>query len=582
VTTPTAREIASALKGRQSGAGWSARCPAHDDRNPSLSIDEGDDGRPLVRCHTGCSQEAVIDALRSRGLWETPRNGDRQAPDTTVTEHPYHMADDSLLVTVMRREGPDGKKCGTPPIWRDPKGAKPPAKGYPPYRLGSLLANPDKPLLVVEGEKTALCAHDHFGDRYEATTAIGGAGKAAQTDWTPAHGRAVVGWPDAEKPDAENPHEAREHIEECARLCLAAGATSARIVDTSGFTPENGFAPGWDLADAIPDGFDIEAAVSNSVPLPYRREQNSNPSGFACMSMGELLSMNHEGVTWLVDDMLSAGGCSLLVAKPKAGKSTLARCLALAVARGDPWLGREVEQGLVVYVALEEQAGAVAEHFRAMGAAAEDSIVSHVGPAPLEPTNALSALVDGQHPALVIVDPVFRLLNVDDGNNYAEMMKALAPLVDMARSTGCHVMAVHHARKSRADPGDEALGSTALFGSFDCLLSMKRNDDDSRSLSTRQRAGQDMQETVLELDPCTQWISAGETKAAIARNSARTAIVEHLREVGEARTAGDIAEAIGQRKQSLTAALRTLTESRDIVRTGEGKRGSPYRYELHQ
>ena len=100
---PSAQDIASALNGRQSGAGWSARCPAHDDRNPSLSIDEGDDGRPLVRCHTGCSQEAVIDALRRRGLWETPRNGDRQAPGTTVTEHPYRTADGSLLVTVMRR-----------------------------------------------------------------------------------------------------------------------------------------------------------------------------------------------------------------------------------------------------------------------------------------------------------------------------------------------------------------------------------------------------------------------------------------------------------------------------------------------
>ena len=511
----------------------------------------------------------MIDALRRRGLWETPRNGDRQAPDTTVTDHPYLMADDSLLLTVLRREGPDGKKCGSPPIWRDPRDVKPPKGGYPLYRLPSILANADKPLLVVEGEKTALCAQDHFGDRYEATTAIGGAGKARQTDWAPVFGREVVIWPDADQPG-------RNHAQDVASACHTARASAIKIVDTSNLPK------GWDLADRAPDGFDIEAAVSNSVPLPYRREQNSNPSGFACMSMGELLSMNHEGLTWLVDDMLSAGGCSLLVAKPKAGKSTMARCLALAVARGTPWLGREVQQGAVVYVALEEQAGAVAEHFRAMGANADDPIVSHVAPPPLDPTTALSALVDGERPAVVIVDPVFRLLNVDDGNNYAEMMKALAPLVDMARSTGCHVMAVHHARKSRADPGDEALGSTALFGSFDCLLSMKRNDDDSRTLSTRQRAGQDMPETVLELDPRTLWISAGETKAAIARNSARTAIVEHLREVGEARTAGDIAEAIGQRKQSLTAALKTLTESRDIVRTGEGKRGSPYSYELHQ
>ena len=35
------------------GHGWQARCPAHDDRNPSLNIAEGDDGRALLKCHAG-------------------------------------------------------------------------------------------------------------------------------------------------------------------------------------------------------------------------------------------------------------------------------------------------------------------------------------------------------------------------------------------------------------------------------------------------------------------------------------------------------------------------------------------------
>jgi hypothetical protein len=65
----TARDLAAALGARRNGSGWMARCPAHDDRNPSLSIGEADDGKVLVRCHAGCSQEQVIAALRSRGLW---------------------------------------------------------------------------------------------------------------------------------------------------------------------------------------------------------------------------------------------------------------------------------------------------------------------------------------------------------------------------------------------------------------------------------------------------------------------------------------------------------------------------------
>jgi len=38
---------------RQTGSGWSARCPAHEDRQASLSIAEGEDGRVLLKCHAG-------------------------------------------------------------------------------------------------------------------------------------------------------------------------------------------------------------------------------------------------------------------------------------------------------------------------------------------------------------------------------------------------------------------------------------------------------------------------------------------------------------------------------------------------
>jgi hypothetical protein len=47
-----------------------ARCPAHDDRTPSLSIRNANGGKVLVHCHAGCDQERVTAALRSRGLWE--------------------------------------------------------------------------------------------------------------------------------------------------------------------------------------------------------------------------------------------------------------------------------------------------------------------------------------------------------------------------------------------------------------------------------------------------------------------------------------------------------------------------------
>jgi putative DNA primase/helicase len=76
----TAEAIVKALGGRKAGGSWTARCPAHDDRSPSLSIRDADDNKVLVHCHAGCDQERVIAALRGRGLWgENARRAARHA-----------------------------------------------------------------------------------------------------------------------------------------------------------------------------------------------------------------------------------------------------------------------------------------------------------------------------------------------------------------------------------------------------------------------------------------------------------------------------------------------------------------------
>ena len=69
-STPTlsAESIAVALHGRRMGARWFAKCPAHDEKTPSLSIREID-GKVLVHCFGGCPSTAVLRELRARGLW---------------------------------------------------------------------------------------------------------------------------------------------------------------------------------------------------------------------------------------------------------------------------------------------------------------------------------------------------------------------------------------------------------------------------------------------------------------------------------------------------------------------------------
>lgn len=68
-TSMIAARIAAALKGRRYGTYYVVRCPAHDDRRPSLLLRDGDrPGRLLVSCRAGCDARAVLDALRALGL----------------------------------------------------------------------------------------------------------------------------------------------------------------------------------------------------------------------------------------------------------------------------------------------------------------------------------------------------------------------------------------------------------------------------------------------------------------------------------------------------------------------------------
>lgn len=57
----TAEQVAEQLQARRAGPNhWRTRCPAHEDRSPSLSIREAEDGRTLLKCFAGCDTESIL------------------------------------------------------------------------------------------------------------------------------------------------------------------------------------------------------------------------------------------------------------------------------------------------------------------------------------------------------------------------------------------------------------------------------------------------------------------------------------------------------------------------------------------
>ena len=50
-------------KVRRKGKSWTACCPAHEDKSPSLAIRENDDGRVLIHCFGGCDTYSIVSAV---------------------------------------------------------------------------------------------------------------------------------------------------------------------------------------------------------------------------------------------------------------------------------------------------------------------------------------------------------------------------------------------------------------------------------------------------------------------------------------------------------------------------------------
>ena len=170
----TGEAIARALGGRKVGQGWTARCPAHDDREPSLSIRDAD-GKVLVRCHAGCNQRDVIAALKARGLWDgkeraslrkpsrrkvsSPRPDPSQAERSTVALSIWQSTIPAVGTPVDAYLASRGLTCSVLPSLRFHSGLKHPSGGIWPCMVALVKRGADDTPLAIH--RTFLAREGH-------------------------------------------------------------------------------------------------------------------------------------------------------------------------------------------------------------------------------------------------------------------------------------------------------------------------------------------------------------------------------------------------------------------------------------
>ena len=295
------------------------------------------------------------------------------------------------------------------------------------------------------------------------------------------------------------------------------------------------------------------------------------------VSLATLLAEPETAERWVVDGIIPSGGLTLVSAAPKVGKSTAMRCLALAVARGDPWLGRTTMPGSVLYLCLEDKRSEVRRHYAEMGAQGSEPIEFIFDRTP--PRDAMDKLERHVHelaPRLVVIDSLFRLLHVRDASNYAAVIHAFDPLIDIARGSDAAMVFTHHQRKGGGTDGEEILGSQAIFGSIDNAVLLSRRGT-QRTIRTQVRIGEDMPPTAIVLDT-NGYVSLDGVHRESRAQRIDDDIVRCLAESGVSMTIGAVRRAVGRRAEEVNQGLARLTEAGSVGRTGTGRKANPYQF----
>lgn len=288
-------------------------------------------------------------------------------------------------------------------------------------------------------------------------------------------------------------------------------------------------------------------------------------------SLTDLKDIPDNELTWLVDQLLPMNGTSMLVGPPKAGKSSLARNLAVQIAGGwGSWLGKQVKGGHVIHLCLDERMATVLTHYRKLiGDEPETSDFIHIltasYPRPKDLIEWLQSKLAEYHPALVIVDTLFRFTKIKDGNDYSQVVDALDRFTWLAENFDTHLMFIHHSNKKGIDGprGNEILGSTGLAGSVDTIISLSV-EGNQRQAYAYGRDDVDIEPLLLEMND-QGVIGVAGTKRAADEQDLRDEIIVHLHNERRGMTTEELRKDLKRDKVAITRAVNNAVDDGDLI-----------------
>jgi len=481
--TPAAALLDRLEAVRRNADGWTARCPAHDDRTPSLSVSEGTDGRVLLHCHAGCDTKAVLDTLgmTAADLFPAGKPNGRTRREIVAT-YPYTDEDGALLFEVVR-------------FWpKDFRQRRPDGRGGWTWKLGDtrrvLYRLPEVVEAVRDDAAVYLCEGEKDADRLAglglcATTPPGGAGK-----WRAEYTEALRGARVAIL--ADNDDAGLEHAEAVARA-LHGTADDVRVVQLPGLA-EKGDVSDW--LDAGGTARDL-AILARAAP-PWRPDGEASDHRVPPpLSIADLLTIEEPEERWIAEGLIPAEANVLVAGYPKSHKTNFLLELGVAAATATPFLARfpvpdPVRVGMVLMEdrphrirrRLERLAEGHGHQLRDLDGRLHLWFRPALRLSDAEAMAELAAHVEAAELDLLCVDN-WSLVASGDSNDADEVTPQLAALANLRdRRPELTVLLVHHARKTGPDRGAERLtdmirNSSAFGAWYDAGLVLARADEQS-------------------------------------------------------------------------------------------------------
>jgi hypothetical protein len=506
---------------QRDGKDWRGRCPAcHDDGSRgNLTFREGDDGRVLIKCWSGCKIESILAGfgLTAQDLFAGPGNGKRHAsrpgqqarkqrPTTTYlsveaagvaiakrlhgqfTERwTYHNPDGTESFWVLRFDGCKtlGGEKTYRPVHREGTGY---VEGDPPgplplYNLLELLARPTEWVFLCEGEKAADAARS-IG--LLATASAHGAKSADMTDWSPLTGRVVISLPDNDR-DGE-----KYAADVTVVLFRLHPPAQVRIVRLPGLPPKGDIYNWIEEHDAVEvEGLRAQILAMAEAAKPEVAgsdgETDAVPSRkIVVLSASTFLQTPAPEPDQVLKNTLDAGDKGVVIGPSKVRKSFYLLQFMESLAAGRDFLGWSVPTArLVVGVQFEIQGYHFHRRVRRMaaglGLAPADlgdrlQIVNArgLGLCGAAGIRAIREAVQSFQPDVICLDPLYKLL--DGKENAAEDLKITLNLFDeLAEMTGAAVVYVHHDAKGFSgdrDIRDRGAGSNVLGRDYDTCITL--------------------------------------------------------------------------------------------------------------